>query len=488
MRDAAHGVKWLMAAALGMSLVTVHPSLSKADNPGHSIADRFATDSERAEHRKRTEKARRDADRTRREADQRRNEEADMLSRARAEAEARRAEQELRRLEAESAEQTRSADAERASAEERRRADVEAERVRRDAEAEQARRLAEIERNEAERRAAEARQLAEAQRLEAERAEAERRLAAAAAQASAEQERRRMAEAERAAAEAAREADRRRAEELAREAEQRRQAEAEQRRLAEVERTAAEARRAEDERRAAMAAERDAEASRITEALKAAEAHRLARERAREAARVAGQEAAQKPEASNPPAVAGGHDLPAPAAGSAGLGAPVLAAGQRYTVLLLMEPGNRGIRRHNKTADPVLCGSEGCYVSNGPDQSATQMRPNKALGFFRTWGERAGACSNSLGCVFRDVDLGALPGWLQPVDMRVVRHDRRQGMEVTAASDCWLEAGRLQCRGVDGGNYVMWIVPERMAAEAGPALLARALDEGLPAPRQASLR
>ena len=33
----------------------------------------------------------------------------------------------------------------------------------------------------------------------------------------------------------------------------------------------------------------------------------------------------------------------------------------------------------------------------------------------------------------------------------------------------------------------MWVIPERMAADVGPALLERALDEGLAAPRSADL-
>ena len=56
MCDAAHGVRWLLSAALGMTLVAVHPALSRADNPadnpGHSIAEKFATDAEKAKQRR----------------------------------------------------------------------------------------------------------------------------------------------------------------------------------------------------------------------------------------------------------------------------------------------------------------------------------------------------------------------------------------------------------------------------------------------------
>jgi colicin import membrane protein len=146
-----------------------------------------------------------------------------------------------------------------------------------------------------------------------------------------------------------------------------------------------------------------------------------------------------------------------------------------------MEPGDRGIRRNNKSADPVLCGYSDCYISNGPDSASNLLPARKALGFFRTWGQRAGACNNSLGCVFRGVDLELLDGVLMPVDMRVVRHDRREPKEIVAASECRLEQGRLACRkSVHSDDYDMWVVPESLAARAGPAALMQALQDGLP--------
>lgn len=446
---AAHGVKWLLTtAALSATLVAVHPVVGRADNPGHSLADRFATDEERARERAaRAAKARRDAERARRDAEQLKLDEADMLARARAEAAARRAEQEQARIEAENADRAqREVEAQRAAEQVQRQA--EAERLRRETEADDIRRRTDNER----RRAAEA----------------------------ADHERRRLAEAERAAEEARRAAEVRQAEEDARLATDRAAAE----RLA--------SQRAAEEQRARLAAEREAEARRITEALRQAEVQRAARGRQREPGR---EEAEVHPEqqpslAEAPPVAAPPHARPEPFGQPHGFGAPVVAADAgRYTVLLLMEPGRRGIRRHNQTADPVLCGDQGCWVSNGPGSSARRMNPHKALGFFRTWGERAGACSNQLGCVFRGVELGALPGWLQPVDMRVFRHDRRQGSEISGASECWLEAQRLQCRGgYGGGSYVMWVVPEQVAEAAGPVLLEQALADGLAEPRQAALR
>jgi colicin import membrane protein len=104
----------------------------------------------------------------------------------------------------------------------------------------------------------------------------------------------------------------------------------------------------------------------------------------------------------------------------------------------------------------------------------------------RTWGQRAGACNNSLVCVFRGVDLARLDRLLMPVDMRVVRHDRREMQQVAATSACFLERGRLSCSDtVQSDDYVMWIVPETLAAKAGPEALQRALTDGLPTGRTA---
>ncbi len=157
-------------------------------------------------------------------------------------------------------------------------------------------------------------------------------------------------------------------------------------------------------------------------------------------------------------------------------------------VLVLMEPGNKGIRRFDKAADPVLCVKAGCYVSAGTTSSA-ELRPLvKVLGLSNTLGARAGACKHALGCTFRNVDLVSSAGFIQPVDMKVMVHDRRESQIITEDSDCRLEAQRLLCRRpVVAGSYRLWIVPEDIAARAGSAALDAAVRDGLPASQQAVL-
>lgn len=158
----------------------------------------------------------------------------------------------------------------------------------------------------------------------------------------------------------------------------------------------------------------------------------------------------------------------------------------RATVLLLMRPGDRGIRRFNKSADPVLCMGQRCYVSQGPDLSALEMTRARAFGTLNTLGQRAWACNNHLGCVFRNVELVA-PALVQPVDLRVISHDRREPSDIHIDTSCRVDGGRLQCGGaVRARTYVLWAVPEAVATNAGPALLEAALNAGLPAGQTAA--
>jgi colicin import membrane protein len=95
----------------------------------------------------------------------------------------------------------------------------------------------------------------------------------------------------------------------------------------------------------------------------------------------------------------------------------------RVTVLLTLQPGTYGIRRGTRTADPILCLPDGCYLSLGADRPAHFLPGRRALAFGNIWGARAAACSGNLGCVFRNVDLGQIPGHLQPVDLHILKQE-----------------------------------------------------------------
>lgn len=172
---------------------------------------------------------------------------------------------------------------------------------------------------------------------------------------------------------------------------------------------------------------------------------------------------------------------PTPSEPVMALGMPGQATSGRAAILLVMEPGNKGIRRFEKTADPILCVRDGCYVSEGNGQPARFMSGHRALGVGNTWGARAGACQHSLGCVYRDVDLAASGGYVQPVDMKVMVHDRRESQIVSMDSDCRIDAAALTCRRpVIGNGYRLWVVPEALAARVGVDQLDAAVRAGLP--------
>jgi hypothetical protein len=90
--------------------------------------------------------------------------------------------------------------------------------------------------------------------------------------------------------------------------------------------------------------------------------------------------------------------------------------------------------------------------------------------------------------VFRDVDLGAASTLVQPIDLKLVRHDRREQREVAIDQTCKLIEGRLSCsRPVRTATYTLWIVPEHVAREVGSDKLADAVSDGLMTSRTAEL-
>lgn len=152
----------------------------------------------------------------------------------------------------------------------------------------------------------------------------------------------------------------------------------------------------------------------------------------------------------------------------------------RVAVLLVMKPGNRGIRRLIKTADPVLCVDRNCYISRGAFAPAASMSRARALGAANTLGTRAGACRDSLGCVFRDVTLEGRTAVVQPIDLRIVHHDRREARAVGADATCRVERFGLTCDGpIEAADYTMWLVPESVADRIGATALQAAVAGGL---------
>lgn len=156
------------------------------------------------------------------------------------------------------------------------------------------------------------------------------------------------------------------------------------------------------------------------------------------------------------------------------------------TVLLIMEPGTTGIRIGSKTADPVLCLDSWCYVSTGAQTAAKLMSRGAALGPINTLGLRAGACRQSLTCIYRGLDIaayfksGAKAANMQPIDLRYLHHDRREPMPLIVDAQCRASPHTLSCAtAIKGKGWTAWIVPEELAVEAGVDALQAALAGGL---------
>lgn len=153
---------------------------------------------------------------------------------------------------------------------------------------------------------------------------------------------------------------------------------------------------------------------------------------------------------------------------------------RRVTVLLIMDVGDTGWRRISSTADPMLCLHQHCYLSRGVHSPAERLTRRAAFGPAVALGKRGGACRSSPACIFRGIDLETAEAVLQPVDLRFLRHDRRETRLIRADKTCSVANGELVCgHTVRGADWQAWIVPESVAKRAGAEALELALDAGL---------
>ncbi len=128
----------------------------------------------------------------------------------------------------------------------------------------------------------------------------------------------------------------------------------------------------------------------------------------------------------------------------------------------------------------MLCSGPTCWVSAGPDRTAATRRRLQVLGSGNTLGHRAAACNQHVACAFRNIDLKTRPATVQPIDLRILRHDRREFLPVEADPSCRLAGGALVCDKVyTARTWRAWVVPEHVAMRAGPEALEAALAGGL---------
>ena len=166
----------------------------------------------------------------------------------------------------------------------------------------------------------------------------------------------------------------------------------------------------------------------------------------------------------------------------------VSRSGGFATILMVMTPSDSRARDAERATDPILCVTAGCFVSNGAQAPATYHSFNESLSLGGRLGRGAGECNRSSVCVFRNVELGVTTAMVQPINLRFVRHDRREQSQVTIDESCRVIDNRLSCsRPVRTSSYTLWVVPENIARSVGPEMLTAAVSGGLRTAQTAEL-
>lgn len=213
-----------------------------------------------------------------------------------------------------------------------------------------------------------------------------------------------------------------------------------------------------------------------TEMLAAARAEAEAEARKTpEAARTTPTTLAAAPQATPPVATKAASPAQPPAASPA----QTAAGSVKATVLVVLsQNGTHGTSF--KTFDPIICFAGNCFISTGANSDARTTSRDEALSTKNAVTTGAGACAGQMGCVFRGVtfDQGAP---LQIIDLGLVNHKLHEPLEAKADGTCALDEGDLTCKKpLTAPDYRVWIVPESLAAQAGPDKLGSALDAELP--------
>ena len=170
-------------------------------------------------------------------------------------------------------------------------------------------------------------------------------------------------------------------------------------------------------------------------------------------------------------------NVPAPAA-AAILTRPEGAP--RATILAVLTHHARDAARAITPPDPIICLADICYISAGPNADAKLISRSEALSTKNTVTSGAGACKGMSRCAYRGVSMKR-GDEVQIIDLGLVGHDKREPADVTPDTSCRVDEGDLVCdQPVAAPDYRIWVVPETVAAAAGPGAIEHALADDLP--------
>ena len=167
-------------------------------------------------------------------------------------------------------------------------------------------------------------------------------------------------------------------------------------------------------------------------------------------------------------------NVPAPATVTRPDGAP------RATILAVLTHSAHDAGRAITPPDPIICLADICYISAGPNADAKLISRSEALSTKNTVTSGAGACKGVSRCAYRGVSMQR-GDEVQIIDLGLVGHDKREPADVTPDTSCRVEDGDLLCdQPVAAPDYRIWVVPETVAAAAGPGAIEHALADDLP--------
>jgi colicin import membrane protein len=87
--------------------------------------------------------------------------------------------------------------------------------------------------------------------------------------------------------------------------------------------------------------------------------------------------------------------------------------------------------------------------------------------------------------VFRNIELTGASAVIQPVDLRILKHDRRAAIEVRIDATCRIERRAIVCNErQSSGDYRISVIPEAIAREGGGSALQATLGRTLATARR----
>ena len=153
------------------------------------------------------------------------------------------------------------------------------------------------------------------------------------------------------------------------------------------------------------------------------------------------------------------------------------------TVLLVLDTNDAAL---GFKPDPIICIDDRCWLSNGIEEPAVSMPRTQAVALQTTEESTADSCAGKSACVYRAVSIDP-DARIEVIEVGESRGASAGAYTVPADTSCRSEGGVLVCyNGLATQNFRIWVVPEAIAASAGPSSIEEAIENGLPDPSDAT--